>query len=132
MLPAIRFSRVNLDNHEASSAVPVSGALEITFGYLRLHLSLADLAPGPAYDERSVRSGFDESPIHQLPCCARLDQAAKWPVIFMEVPDATSKQGPPGLSRFSDEIQLKLNHIPQGVLTTDVHDVFLYDHGLSL
>ena len=90
------------------------------------------LVPGFAHDKSSLRTLFDESPVNQFIGCARLDRVAIRLLTLWKRSRSAWEHGPRSLLRLSQVIHLHLNHILEGVLSTDAHHFLGCDHALSI
>lgn len=90
------------------------------------------LVPGFAHDKSSLRTLFDESPVNQFIGCARLDRVAIRLLTLRKRSRGAWEHGPRCLLRLSQEIHLQLNHVLEGVLSTDAHHFLGCDHAISI
>src|ERR1035438_10735152 len=94
---------------------------------VRLDLSLVELIPRFAHDERSVRGGFDKSPIQQFHHCARLDWVAIWLPLFLLFVHASGDHGPRFMLR-SEEHTSELQSLRHLVCRLLLEKKFKYVH----
>ncbi len=90
------------------------------------------LVPGFAHDKSSIRTLFDESPVNQFIGCARPDRVAIPLLTLRKRSHGAWEHGPRCLLRLNQEIHLQLNHILEGLLSTDAHRFLGCDYELSI
>src|SRR5664279_4677650 len=88
---------------------------------MRLHLSFVELVSRLTHHERSARSGFDKSFNQQFLHCAPLDWVAIRFPSSVKFPSASAEHRPRCLLRLAHKVHLELNHVLQGVLTSETH-----------
>jgi hypothetical protein len=99
---------------------------------MRLHLSFVELVSRLTHHERSARSGFDKSFNQQFLHCAPLDWVAIRFPSSVKFPSASAEHRPRCLLRLAHKVHLELNHVLQGVLTSETHRTLWCDHAFSL
>ena len=90
------------------------------------------LVPDFAHDKCSIRTLFDESPVNQFMGCARLHRVAIRLLTLWKRSRSAWEHGPRCLLWLSQEIHLQLNHVLEGVLSTDAHHFLGCDHAISI